>query len=163
MTETRLGRFHDDNGRPAIGFERVLPAAVDVVWALLTTEEGLARWLAPARVDLRLGGSMDIDFGEGGATGGEILELIPGVAIEYHWRFTGEPDSVVRFELEVMGPETTRLRMQHRMLPADQAIGYGAGWHAHLDQLEAAASGRDPVDWDRRFEELMPEYRDAIG
>jgi hypothetical protein len=52
---------------------------------------------------------MDIDFGEDGVAGGEIIELIPGAAIEYHWRFTGEPDSIVRFELDVVDPDKTRL------------------------------------------------------
>lgn len=159
MTDNRLGEFDRIGGHPVVEFERVLDAAVDVVWALLTTPEGLGRWLAPARLDLRLGGTVDIDFGESGVTGGEILDLIPGVALEYRWRFTGEPDSVVRFELEIIDPDTTRLRLRHRMLPPDQMLGYGAGWHAHLDQLVAAAAGREPVDWEERFAQVLPEYK----
>lgn len=161
MTDDMLGEFDRIGGRPVVEFERVLHAAVDVVWALLTTPEGLGRWLAPAHVDLRFGGTVDIDFGEGGVTGGEILDLVPGVALEYCWRFTGEPDSIVRFELEIIDPDKTRLRLRHRMLPPDQARGYGAGWHAHLDQLMAAASGREAIDWEGRFAQLLPEYKSA--
>lgn len=159
----RHGQFGSDGDGPWVEFERILDAAVDVVWGLLATEEGLERWLAPATVDLRLGGNMDIDFGEGGVTGGEIIDLIPGVALEYRWRFTGEPDSVVRLELEVIDEQTTNLRLRHRMLPVDQATGYGAGWHAHLDQLEAAASEMPPIDWAERFGEVMPEYQSRMG
>lgn len=159
MTDDRLGVLDRIDGHPAVEFERILEAAVDVVWALLTTPEGLGRWLAPAQVDLRFGGAVDIDFGEGEVTGGEILELEPGVALEYRWRFTGEPDSIVRFELEVIDPETTRLRLQHRLLPADQAVGYGAGWHAHLDRLEAVVSGREAIAWEERFAQVLPGYR----
>lgn len=159
----RFGHFGSEEDGPWVEFERTLDAAVDVVWGLLATEDGLQRWLAPARVDLRLGGNVDIDFGEGGVTGGEIIDLIPGVALEYRWRFTGEPDSVLRFELEVIDEKTTHLRLRHRMLPVNQATGYGAGWHAHLDQLEAAASETPPIDWAERFGEVMPEYQSRIG
>lgn len=158
MSYDRFGRLDRSLERPTVEFERVLSATVDVVWAMLTTEDGLRRWLAPAQVDLRLGGSVAIDFGDGGVVGGEIIDLIPGVALEYHWSFVGEPDSVVRFELEAIDPGTTKLRLHHRMLPVDQAAGYGAGWHAYLDCLEAVAIGREPVDWDERFRELLPDY-----
>jgi len=99
MTDTGLGVLGNEDGQPTVEFERVLSAAIDTVWTMLTTEEGLEKWLAPASVNLRFGGTMDIDFGDGGVVGGEIIDLIPGVALEYHWRFTGEPDSIVRFEL----------------------------------------------------------------
>ena len=161
MTEDKLGAFDRIDGHPAVEFERILDAAVDVVWALLTTPEGLRRWLAPAHIDLRFGGDVNIDFGDDGVAGGEILDLVPHSVLEYRWRFTGEPDSVVRFELEIIDPGTTRLRLRHRMLPSDQAIGYGAGWHAHLDQLEAVAAGREPIESEGRFAQVLPRYTNA--
>lgn len=163
MSSRNLGTFGAAEAVPGVEFERILDAAIDRVWAMLTTEEGLEKWLAPASVNLTLGGTIDIDFGDGGVVGGEILDLVPGVVIEYRWRFTGEPDSVVRFELEVVEPGTTRLRLSHQMLPTDQAVGYSAGWHAHLDQLEAVLGGRHPIDWDARFTELLPEYQSRLG
>lgn len=159
MNDERFGQMSMDAGTPHVEFARVLDAAIDTVWALLSTEDGLEKWLAPARVDLRLGGAVDIDFGEGGVTGGEILDLVPGVAIEYRWSFTGEPDSIVRFELEVVDPDTTKLHLIHRLVPLDQATGYAAGWHAHLDRLEAAATGHGSVDWVERYQEVLPDYQ----
>ena len=159
MTDDRFGQMSTDDGLPRVEFARVLDAAIDTVWALLSTEDGLEKWLAPARVDLRLGGTMDIDFGEGGVTGGEIIDLVPGVAIEYRWSFTGEPDSIIRFELEVIDSASTKLRLIHRLLPVDQATGYAAGWHAHLDQLEAAATGQTPVDWVERYQQVLADYQ----
>lgn len=158
MSTDRFGRVDTSLERPTVEFERVLDAAVDVVWAMLTSEDDIRKWLAPARVDLRPGGTIGIDFGEGGVVGGEIIDLVPGVALEYHWSFVGEPDSILRFELEVIDPDTTKLRLRHRMLPVDQAVGYGAGWHAYLDCLEAVATGQDPVDWDERFSSLLADY-----
>lgn len=156
----KFGHVSSEDGLPRVEFARVLDAAIDTVWALLSTEGGLEKWLAHARVDLRLGGTMDIDFGEGGVSGGEIIDLVPGVAIEYRWAFTGEPESIVRFELEVIDSNTTRLHLIHRLLPVDQATGYSAGWHAHLDKLEAAASGQGQVDWLDRYQEVLPDYGD---
>lgn len=163
MTRTPMGKMGAGDGLPEVTFERVLDAAIDKVWAMVATEEGLEKWLAPTRVDLRFGGSLDVDFGDGGVVGGEIIDLIPGVALEYHWRFIGEPDSIVRFELEAIDPKTTRLRLHHRMLPPDQAAGYAAGWHAYLDRLAAALDGKDPIDWMERFTRLMPEYQNRLG
>lgn len=164
MTTDGYGDVNLEGERPEVEFERVLDAAIEVVWAMLTTDEGLARWLAPASVDLRVGGSMDIDFGsEVGVVGGEIIELTPSVAIEYRWLFTGEPDSVIRFELEMVDSGATRLRLRHRLLPTDEVVGYGAGWHAHLDQLAHALSANEPFDWEARFAALMPEYQSLVA
>ncbi len=159
---TDYGVIRTDDGLPRVSFERVLDAAIDRVWALLTTEEGLERWLAPASVELSIGGTMDIDFGDGGVVGGEIIDLEDGRSLVYHWRFTGEPDSVIRFELEEVAPAVTRLRLDHRLLPPEQAVGYGAGWHAHIDQLESIVTGDGKIDWSNRFNELLPEYQDLI-
>lgn len=153
------GVIRTDDGSPRVSFERVLNAAIDTVWTMLTTSDGLEKWLAPASVELRIGGAMDIDFGDGEIVGGEIIHLDPGRFLEYHWRFTGEPDSIIRFELEEVEPTRTRLRLDHRLLPEDQAVGYGAGWHAHLDQLNSIVDGGGRIDWLSRFNELLVEYR----
>jgi uncharacterized protein YndB with AHSA1/START domain len=157
------GEFRTTDQRPEVEFERTLASPIDRVWAMLTTEEGLRVWLTPARVDLSSGGSIDLDFGEDEMAGGEITDLVPGETIEYRWRFPGEPDSMVRFDLEPVDRSTTRLRLRHWMLPSDQAVGYGAGWHAHLDQLEAALDGSGEIDWMERFRELMPEYQTRVS
>ncbi len=59
--------------------------------------------------------------GEGEVVGGEIIDLIPGSTLECHWRFTGEPDSIIRFDLEAVDTDKTKLRLDHRHLPPDQA------------------------------------------
>lgn len=148
--------FHGD--RAAVQFEREIDAAIDRVWELISTADGLEQWLAPATVELQVGGALDIDFGEDGLAGGLIIDLVPGTVLEYHWQFPGEPDSIIRFELEDLGGRT-RLRLHHRLLPPEQAAGYGAGWHAHLDQLAGIARGATEFDWTARFEELLPRYQ----
>ena len=45
-------------------------------------------------------------------------------------------------------------------LPADWAAGYGGGWHAYLDRLEAHLAGVEPPDWAERMAALKPLYAD---
>lgn len=144
--------------RATVHFERWIDAAIDEVWSAATTDVGLATWLAPAKVDLRDGGSIDLDFDEGGLAGGAILELVPGSVIEFEWGFPGEPDSVLRIEL-ASSKDGTRVTLNHRLLPGNQVVGYGAGWHAHLDQLGEVTSGQPASDWNTRFAELLPLYQ----
>ena len=157
------GKVNIAETRATVSFDRVFDAAMATVWDMLTTDQGLERWLAPATVDLRSDGTMDIDFGEEGLAGGAIIDLVPGSSIEYEWRFPGEPDSIIRFDLEALDDGRTRLRLNHRLLPFDQAVGYGAGWHAHLDQLGDALGGGTDFDWMDRFNELLPEYRTRVA
>ena len=144
--------------RATVHFERWVDAAIDTVWEAISTDEGLEKWLAPAKVDLVPGGEINIDFGEEGLAGGAIIELVPGQVLEYNWGFPGEPDSILRIELQ---PHEggTRLLLNHRLLPSDQAVGYGAGWHAHIDQLVQVVTGAEVRDWFERFSELLPSYQ----
>ncbi|HEX4882823.1 MAG TPA: SRPBCC domain-containing protein [Casimicrobiaceae bacterium] len=66
--------------------QRVLvPAPADEVWKAWATSEGFGSWVAPfARVDLRLGGSMEASFNDAAKPGdrdnirNEIVALVPG-------------------------------------------------------------------------------------
>lgn len=156
MSDLGMTSWQED--RATVHFERWIDATIDAVWDAISTEQGLESWLAPATVDLRPDGSIDLDFKEEGLAGGAIIELTPGSVLEFQWGFPGEPDSVLRIELaESAGG--TKLTLNHRLLPGDQVVGYGAGWHAHLDQLAEVVTGRQPSNWDARFAELLPLYQ----
>ncbi len=147
--------------RLAVHFERVYDYRPDELWAALTEPEQLRGWLGEAEVDLQVGGRIVIRFGESDeeVAAGTIRELDPPRLLEYDWTFLGESDSVLRLELEPRG-EGTLLILHHRRLTPQVAIGYSAGWHAHLDRLEGVGKG-EHVDWDERFAELVPVYREA--
>lgn len=150
----------DTANHARIRFERRIPAPIDRVWAVLTDPAELARWLAASSVDLRPGGLIEHDFHPGDAGShvhGRILVLQPPTALEYEWRFVGEPDSIVRFDLQADGSDTV-LTLTHRLLGIPRGAGYGAGWHAYLDALVAVASGRPTADWDARFAAVRGAY-----
>ena len=143
--------------RDGLRLERTLEAPVEDVWSALTRPDSLARWLDPADFEPRVGGVVTIHFDDG-SVDGRILAYDPPTVLEYTWRIQGEPETVLRFELEPVG-DSTRLVLLHRGLPANQETGYAAGWHAHLDRLAALGTG-EAIDWAERFGELRPRYAD---
>jgi uncharacterized protein YndB with AHSA1/START domain len=170
VTETPAlhGALRDDGERCAVGFRRLYDFTPEELWAALTEPARLAGWLAHVpRFDRRVGGEVELVFGDRSGdqrASGRILEWDEPRVLEYEWRFPGESDSVVRFELhpQELG---TLLVLDHRQLGRAAGAGYGAGWHAHLDALGRLYDFSDKA-WTRRFEELVPAYRsqaDELG
>jgi uncharacterized protein YndB with AHSA1/START domain len=156
-----IGVLRSDDERCAVRFERLYDFTPAELWSAITDPGQLARWLARAEVEPGEGGRIKLDFDDGG-TEGRILTWDEPRVVEYEWRFDGEDESVVRFELK---PQEfgTLLVLDHRRLGRSSGMGYAAGWHAHLDAL---AGLRDLSDWQRRFDELVPTYRaqaDELG
>jgi uncharacterized protein YndB with AHSA1/START domain len=164
ITTAVVGTLRNDEDRCAVRFERLYDFTPAELWSAITEPERLSRWLTKADVDPGEGGRVTLDFGEGGTEGGRILVWDEPHVLEYEWRAVGEGDSVVRFEL-VPEEYGTRLVLDHRRLDREAGVGYGAGWHAHLDAL---AGLREPTEesWKERFEEILPVYRaqaDELG
>jgi uncharacterized protein YndB with AHSA1/START domain len=142
-------------GVAEVVFERRFKASRERIWQALTDPAELAGWLAPAEIDLRVGGSVLLTFEEGDERG-TITELRELEVIAYTWN-EGQTDSLVRFELQKDG-DGTRLRLQHTFDGEVDLSSYGGGWHHHLEQLMAQVAG-EPIAWDsNRFKELKSEY-----
>jgi uncharacterized protein YndB with AHSA1/START domain len=121
--------------------EVLLDEHIDQVWIALTTPEWLPKWLAPGRIDLKVGGEATLAFGDSGVPiGSRVTALIPGLLLEYGWSRPGEPERPLRWSLEPVGPNT-RLTLS-LALPATEDVARSmAGWAAHLDMLVAALAG----------------------
>jgi uncharacterized protein YndB with AHSA1/START domain len=133
---------------------RVLDAPIERVWSLLTTPDGVGRWLG----ELEEGG-----FGPDGTVtlvheqspSGDMVQRSrittwePPTRLAMTWEFTGEPTSSVEVTLRADGSRT-HLDLVHHDLTSmpDQ---YLAGWHAHLDVLSALAEDREPPPWQESF------------
>jgi len=164
MTEiqTETGALRNDDDRCAVRFERLYDFTPAELWSAITDPERLSRWLARAQVEPGEGGQISLDFDGGATEGGRILAWDEPRVLEYEWRFAGEQESVVRFEL-LPQEYGTLLVLDHRRLGRSSGMGYAAGWHAHLDALAGAL---ELSDWERRYEELLPTYRaqaDELG
>lgn len=162
-----------------VRFERVLPGPVDRVWAHLTSPELLASWLAPvAKIDLKVGGHVELHMGHGGkipdevksklandkvspVVKGKVTRLEAGRVLAYTWT-DGEPgeqlnDSEVSFELEPRGDDVL-LVLTHRRLDAKFIPQVLAGWHVLLDTLDARARAASPPDFMHHFQEVLAQY-----
>ena len=129
--------------------ERLLEHDRDAVWRMLTESQALAQWLAPGAIELRAGGTVQIDFADSGTKiESTVLALDPPRLLEYSWSSGNEPERPLRWELSAVGANT-RLVLTVK-LPADEDIAKAcAGFDAHLEMLAAALEGvsiRFPVD-----------------
>lgn len=156
-----LGTLQIDGERRRVRFERTFDAPVDDVWSALADAPRLARWLAPGSIGDEPGGTVVLDFGEGGQVSGRVLRSERPTLLEFEWRFTGETLSIVRIELSAAGAKT-QLVLEHRALGSEHAVGYAAGWHAHLHALRDELEGGDG-SWDERFAAVLPSYRGAAA
>ncbi|MEJ7722372.1 MAG: SRPBCC domain-containing protein [Ilumatobacteraceae bacterium] len=161
-----LARLRAEDDGPAARLERTFAATADEVWAAITDPQRISRWLAPLtmRGEPQPGTTYTFDFGDGGSTHGEIVACTRGERLEVTWGFEGHPDSIVVVELRP-GDDGTTLVLDHRRLPDDQAIGYGAGWDAYIARLAADVDVDVDVDelpdWDEHFVAVLPAYRSA--
>jgi uncharacterized protein YndB with AHSA1/START domain len=153
----KVGELTAHGEARTLRFERGLAAAPEEVWDALTSPGRLARWLASATLEPRVDGAVELDFGQGGVCRGEVTAWDPPRVLAYGWRLPDGHASRVRWTLEPGEGGSTHLTLVHELLRAEEAGGYGAGWHAHLDRLEAHLRG-DELDWGARFSELEPRY-----
>jgi uncharacterized protein YndB with AHSA1/START domain len=142
LSDAPLGEVTTTSDALQVVFTRRYRAPVEKVWAALTTPERLADWFATAKVDLRAGGSISLDWnGENQGTY-EITVCDPPRSLAWVWPLGGR-DTLVRFDL---APDAggTQLTLTHSGLDPHGGPGSGvrAGWHAHLEGLPEAIEGR---------------------
>lgn len=164
MTEPMGALRREDEGC-AVRFERLYDYTPQELWSALTEPEQIRGWLAEvSRFDAEPGGEVHLHFGdepEGEGTRWRIRELEPERVLECEWHYPGEEPSIVRFECHPR-EQGTLLVLDHRRLSTDDAPGYAAGWHAHLEALAELHSSEDD-DWYRRYRELRPVYEQAAA
>jgi uncharacterized protein YndB with AHSA1/START domain len=155
---TGFGTINVCEKTAVVRFERWYAAAPAELWSALTDPGRMRRWLgAEASVQARVGGQVRLRWDDDARMDGVITVFEAGRVLEYTWREAAlGVDSIVRFELRPANSGTL-LVLEHTRVPGDQAAGFGAGWHGHLDALAAALAGQ-AVDPRQRYRELAPEY-----
>ncbi|MFJ7951074.1 SRPBCC family protein [Lysinibacillus sp. NPDC096418] len=137
-------------------FTRPLPHAVDTVWAVLTVNDKLQKWMSNLEiVDLRKNGKMKFNMNDGSGDF-EVLTIVDYVEkeiIEFDWG-----KDTVRFELSptVEGSLLVLNESIHEITahtPKDLA-----GWHVCLEQLSDLLNGilheEFPMDnWKNSYEQ----------
>jgi len=124
-----------------------------LAWTYLTDPERVGEWFAEVIPLGQVGDRYRIDFGEGSAVEGEVLEVEPGRRFAHGWAWTdAEPRQPTRVEwrVEPLPGGGTRIVLRHEGWPeagADEALrdDHEAYWSGYLDDLrdlleEAAGS-----------------------
>lgn len=133
---------------PAVLLSIEIDAPAATVWRCLSEPAVMDRWLSSAaRVELRQGGVYSYgwtDSRRGDATVGprKLITVEQGRVLEHDWTNVHEPETRVRWELTVLGPEKTRVTLTHYRPGEDPfKIGYRCGWARFLVLLGERAVG----------------------
>jgi uncharacterized protein YndB with AHSA1/START domain len=157
MLAQTFGRLRaESRGRCGVRFERVYDYTPEELWAAITEPEQVRGWLGEAELDLSEGGEGRVTFDEDDVATLQVRRIEPGRLVEYDWTFPNEPQSVLRLEVEPR-EHGTLLVLDHSLLAEDDITEYSAGWHSHLDWLDAHLGGRS-FDFTARYRELTPMY-----
>jgi len=171
MTETATQAAFGELIEPAtVRMQRMLPGPIERVWAYLTQSDLRGQWLATGDMELRVGGKVDLTWRNDELTGQReerpagidavrrqettVIRVEPPRLLTFGW--AGGSD--VTFELETMGEEV-RLTVTHRRArDRSQLLGVSAGWHAHLDVLEARLRGGTLAPFWKSWTQLRAAY-----
>jgi len=154
--------------------QRLLPGPIERVWDYLTKSDLRRQWLAAGEMDLRVGAPFEFTwrndelndppserpagFPEEHSMESRITELDPPRKLSFTWRNSGD----VTFELAPAG-QRVLLTVIHRRLPdRPMLLKVAAGWHMHLNVLEARSSNRRPAAFWEGWSRLQKEYDQRI-
>lgn len=157
-TGSLLGWVRDVDGAGTVHVEDVFDTGIDDLWEAVTDPTRLARWLCHVEGDLRVGGWFAASFtstweGRGRV---DVCEVPNRLLVTME---PGTPDETRIEAVLSVEDERTRLVVEDRGLPVDEAPDHGAGWQAHIEDLRAYLEGRAPAPWRGRWQELIPSYR----
>ena len=135
---------------------RRIKARPSVVFAAVTTAEGIAQWWGPdagpvliAEADPRKGGRYRVRFrkldGTEHESSGEFLDVVRPERVVMSWRWKGgeEDPNESRVEIALRPiPEGTEITFTHSLLQDEETRrGHTEGWTGALDKLEALFAG----------------------
>jgi uncharacterized protein YndB with AHSA1/START domain len=164
-----------------IRFQRLLPGPIERVWAYLVDPEKRRTWLADGDMDVRPGGAFEYiwrnaDLSEKGddpvpekyaqyaehRMKGHLIEVDPPRRLVQDWDADGDTPNEVVFELAERGDKVL-LTLTHKRLSCRKGmLDVAAGWHSHLDILQAKLEGRDPPPFWRSHTRIEREYEELI-
>lgn len=158
-----------------VQLKRLLPGPIERIWAYLTEGDLRRQWLAAGEMSAQAGSSFELvwrnddlgvpvgerpqDMPEEHRMQSQVVAADPPRKLVIAWNNTGD----VTFELEPQGDQVL-LTVTHARFPTRSSLlNHSAGWHAHLDALEAIATGREPdAPFWSRWKALHEEYERRV-
>jgi uncharacterized protein YndB with AHSA1/START domain len=160
------------DGRYNVRYVRRWLLPLEKVWAAITEADRITDWLGVTKIDLRVGGEVDIFFPDDGARMRfTIRELDPPRRMVWGSVDPENPGGEVRFELYQEHPDMgVRLVLTEALLPPKHLLSVAGGWDAHLHDLPEVALRETPLPWSaerqrarmEREQRQRPLYRARI-
>ena len=152
------GTLHESEGRYILRFERFFPQSSEDVFHVITNPSSFTQWypFATEEMDIRLGGKIAFDDGEGTTYEGTITEL----AQPYLFGFQ-EVDDSIRISLQEED-KGCRMIFTHTFDDDSWAVNTAAGWHRCLDVLVQIVN-ENPVEWHDNSAKLRKAYGKAFN
>jgi uncharacterized protein YndB with AHSA1/START domain len=124
-----------------------IDAPREVVYALVATSEGLARWLDEASIEPRPGGAVHLRLLDAEVVG-KVVAIDAPQHVSFSWDYPAEPlasPSVVAFDAISHG-HRTHLTLRHVGLPGRRSReDHEALWRFWFPRLVAAAQAQMPA------------------
>lgn len=151
------GTLHKTNDRYALRFERFFLHSPEVVFRVITNPSSFTQWypFSTGEMDLRLGGKILFDDGEGTTYDGIITELEKPYLFGFR-----EVDDLINISLQEED-KGCRMTFTHTFDDDSWAVNTAAGWHRCLDVLVQIVNGQ-PIKWHDNAAELREIYREAF-
>jgi len=167
MKTDSKGRITYEGEHASLTYQRRLPHPRETIWKEITDPKQLSEWMnTKAIIHGKRGGTIDfVNTVSGFHTSGDILVWEPNQVFEHEWHIApnpglpqGEPNSIIRWELEQDGDSDTLLTLTHNRLGKSISLRFAPGWHAYLDRLEANLDDKELPDWMHKFGEVKELY-----
>ncbi|WP_307393914.1 SRPBCC family protein [Bacillus horti] len=152
------GTLHEANGRYALRFERFFPSNPEDVFLVLTNPSYFSQWypFATGEMDLRIGGKIAFDDGEGTTYDSTITELDKPYLFGFR-----EVDDLIKISLHEED-EGCRMIFTHTFDDDSWAVNTAAGWHRCLDVFTQIVNGK-PIKWHDNSTKLREIYSEAFN
>ncbi|HZZ67516.1 MAG TPA: SRPBCC family protein [Phenylobacterium sp.] len=162
LIDDALGEVRKVGDTYEVIFERRLKRPIEKVWAAITVPERIAEWFTEATVDLRIGGTVTLNWPEDNyRMSGVIIELDPPRLFAWTWPHEQHPDSVVRWELSPDG-DGCRLTLTQTGMVDPVLRSVAAGWHTYLECLAGGVDGIH-TPWQAAREAALLERYKAVA
>ncbi|CDQ18175.1 Uncharacterized conserved protein YndB, AHSA1/START domain [Halobacillus karajensis] len=153
----KYGTLHETNGRYTLRYKRFFSYKSEDVFRVLTNPSYFSQWypFATGKMDLRLGGKIAFDDGEGSTYEGIITGLIEPHTFEFR-----EVDDLIKISF-LEEEEGCQMIFTHTFDDKEVVMYVAAGWHRCLDAFEQIVNGQ-PVEWEDNSAELRELYREVF-
>ena len=154
---SEYGTLHESNGRYVLRFERLFPHNVEEVFHIITNPSHFTQWypFATGEMDLRIGGKIAFDDGEGTTYTGIITEFEQPYLFGFR-----EVDDWINISLKEED-QGCRMIFMHTFDDVSWAVNTATGWHRCLDVLSQIINGQ-PIIWQENISELRKAYSERF-